>query len=180
MSEEGFFHRWARLKSRGGAGQPVAGPAVPLAPPGNAPELPAVAQTAPHPPVGPPPAAPGQSRQLPTLQDVALLTSDSDFSAFVAQGVDKTVQRLAMKKLFLDPHFNLMDGLDTYIDDYTKPDPLPAAMRASLRHANSVFAQFLENENKASKNASDGKDDTDGNDPAGPSREPEPPAPDNP
>ena len=30
-----------------------------------------------------------------------------------------------MKKLFSDPHFNVMDGLDTYIDDYGKPDPLP-------------------------------------------------------
>ena len=32
----------------------------------------------------------------------------------------------AMKKLFTDPHFNVMDGLDIYIDDYRKPDPLPA------------------------------------------------------
>ena len=30
-----------------------------------------------------------------------------------------------MKKLFSDPHFNVMDGLDTYIDDYGKPDPIP-------------------------------------------------------
>ena len=30
-----------------------------------------------------------------------------------------------MKKLFTDPHFNVMDGLDTYIDDYRKPDPIP-------------------------------------------------------
>ena len=33
-----------------------------------------------------------------------------------------------MKKLFSDPHFNVMDGLDTYIDDYGKPDPIPASM----------------------------------------------------
>jgi hypothetical protein len=27
--------------------------------------------------------------------------------------------------LFRDPRYNLMDGLDVYIDDYSKPDPLP-------------------------------------------------------
>ena len=30
-----------------------------------------------------------------------------------------------MKKLFADPHYNVMDGLDVYIDDYSKPDPIP-------------------------------------------------------
>jgi hypothetical protein len=35
------------------------------------------------------------------------------------------VKNAAFKKLFADPHFNVMDGLDIYIDDYSKPDPLP-------------------------------------------------------
>jgi hypothetical protein len=30
-----------------------------------------------------------------------------------------------MRKLFSDPRFNVMDGLDIYIDDYSKPDPMP-------------------------------------------------------
>jgi hypothetical protein len=29
-----------------------------------------------------------------------------------------------LKQLFRDPHFNVMDGLDVYIDDYSKPDPI--------------------------------------------------------
>jgi hypothetical protein len=33
-----------------------------------------------------------------------------------------------MKKMFSDPHFNVMDGLDIYIDDYSKPDPIPLEM----------------------------------------------------
>ena len=33
-----------------------------------------------------------------------------------------------MKKLFTDPHFNVMDGLDIYIGDYTQADPLPPGM----------------------------------------------------
>jgi hypothetical protein len=40
-----------------------------------------------------------------------------------------------MKKLFADPHYNVMDGLDTYIDDYNTPDPIPAAMFKQLVQA---------------------------------------------
>jgi hypothetical protein len=135
---EGFFRRWTRLKARGGAAQ--ADPGALAAEARASPDLRPMAQSVPHPPVGPAPAPAGQ---LPTLADVALLSGDSDFSAFVTQGVDKTVQRLAMKKLFSDPHFNVMDGLDLYIDDYTKADPLPAAMLASMQHAKSIFARFI-------------------------------------
>jgi hypothetical protein len=42
--------------------------------------------------------------------------------------VSPEVKQAALKKLFTDPHFNVMDGLDTYIDDYGKPDPLPPGM----------------------------------------------------
>ena len=52
-----------------------------------------------------------------TLADVERLGRDSDYSRFVARDTDPTVQRAAMKKLFSDPHFNVMDGLDTYIGD---------------------------------------------------------------
>jgi hypothetical protein len=51
-----------------------------------------------------------------------------DFSAFMQPGVDPAVQQAAMKKMFSDPHFNIMDGLDIYIDDYSKPDPIPLEM----------------------------------------------------
>jgi hypothetical protein len=66
---------------------------------------------------------------LPTLADVAALTRDSDYKRFVMPGVDEGVKRAAMKKMFFsDPHFNVMDGLDTYIGDYNTPDPIPASM----------------------------------------------------
>jgi hypothetical protein len=65
---------------------------------------------------------------LPTLADVEALTRDSDFSRFVLPGVDESVRHAAMSKLFSDPHFNVMDGLDTYIDDYGIADPMPDAM----------------------------------------------------
>jgi hypothetical protein len=45
------------------------------------------------------------------------------------------VKNAALKKLFSDPHFNRMDGLDVYIDDYNKADPLPPEMLRKLAGA---------------------------------------------
>lgn len=64
-----------------------------------------------------------------TLEDVEKIDRFApDFSAFMKPDVDPAVQQAALKKMFTDPHFNVMDGLDIYIDDYSKPDPLPPGM----------------------------------------------------
>ncbi|GMV48197.1 MAG: hypothetical protein AMXMBFR66_35950 [Pseudomonadota bacterium] len=75
----------------------------------------------------PEPAAPP-----PTLADVDALGRDADFARFVVRDVAPEVRNAALKKLFADPHFNVMDGLDTYIDDYGRPDPLPPGMLRRL------------------------------------------------
>ncbi len=134
MAEEGFLRRWARLKSA----------------PEPAPEL--VQEIAPVPMqtsvAAPPVAVEEDERPLPTLDDVARLTPDSDYSAFVAKGVDKAVQRMALKKLFADPNFAVMDGLDIYIADYNKAAPLTDAMLATLKHAPGVLKRLLDDEDK--------------------------------
>lgn len=79
------------------------------------------------------------SSALPQLPPVDGLTMESDFSGFLHPKVGEDVKRAALKKLFSDPHFNVMDGLDTYIDDYSKPDPLPAEMLAQMRSAQKIF-----------------------------------------
>lgn len=65
---------------------------------------------------------------IPSLEDVQGLTPASDFQTFMREGVPGEVRNAAMKKLFTDPHFNVMDGLDIYIGDYNTPDPLPPGM----------------------------------------------------
>ena len=75
---------------------------------------------------------------LPTLEDVKNLTADSDYAPFVSRNVSPEVRNTAMKKLFTDPHYNVMDRLDIYIDDYTKPDPIPESMLRQM-----VSAKFL-------------------------------------
>lgn len=70
-----------------------------------------------------------------SLDDVHQLTQDSDFKPFAARGVAPEVRNAAMKKLFVDPHYNIMDGLDIYIDDYSRPDPIPASMLRQMTGA---------------------------------------------
>lgn len=61
------------------------------------------------------------------------LGPDSDFSVFLRAEVSEGIRRQAMKQLFADPHFNVMDGLDTYIDDYSVCESIPDTMLAGLR-----------------------------------------------
>jgi hypothetical protein len=72
---------------------------------------------------------------MPTLDDVLKLTKDSDYSVFVQPGVDPAVQQAAMRQLFSDPHYNIMDGLDIYIDDYNKSDPIPLDMLKKMNQS---------------------------------------------
>ena len=140
---DGFLGRWSRRKQEVREGKPVQDPAPPVpqasVPAGvNAP-APLAAQPAAA-PVPPEPAAP----PLPTLQDAQSLSIDSDFKPFASRAVAPEVRNAAMKKLFTDPHFNVMDGLDIYIDDYTQPDPLPAAMLKQM--ASAQFMGLVEEE----------------------------------
>jgi len=69
------------------------------------------------------------------LADAQALTPASDFSRFVSRAVAPEVRNAAMKQLFCDPHFNVMDGLDTYIGDYSGSDPVPLATLRKLASA---------------------------------------------
>jgi len=122
--EGGFLSRWSRRKAQVRQGVVPAEPPAPAAAIAvEPPAAPVVVHVDAEPAEAAPPAP-----TAPTLADVATLGRDSDYTRFVAPGVDPTVKNAALKKLFSDPHFNVMDGLDTYIDDYGQPDPLPAGM----------------------------------------------------
>jgi Protein of unknown function (DUF3306) len=156
MSEQGFLRRWARRKSelrtegregREPAPEPAPAPIPAPLPPAGMADAGAASRAAPQPaPMRGPQAA--TERPPPTMDDVATLDAGADFSAFVARGVDQAVRRSALKKLFADPHFNTMDGLDVYIDDYTRPSPVSEAMLAALDHAKSAFMTMIEDEDE--------------------------------
>jgi hypothetical protein len=74
--------------------------------------------------------------ELPAVEG---LSFESDFRAFMHAAVDQVTRRAALKKLFRDPRFNVMDGLDVYIDDYTQEVPIPPGMLAQLEHARTTL-----------------------------------------
>jgi hypothetical protein len=96
--------RWSRRKLEAG-GEVSPAPAAPTAPAAASSPAPAAA--------------------VPELPELESLTFDSDFAAFLRPEVDEKLKRAALKQLFRDQRFNVMDGLDVYIDDYTKADPIP-------------------------------------------------------
>jgi hypothetical protein len=145
MSEH-FFSRWSQRKQAVAKGLPVVEPAAPTGPVAS-PELPGTSE-----PVQRSKAVPQErdlgaaeakssalpAEPLPSLEDARALTPSSDFQPFMRPGVTADVRNVAMKKLFTDPHFNVMDGLDIYIGDYNTPDPMPAGMLQKM-----VGAQLL-------------------------------------
>ena len=149
--DDGFVQRWARRKARVQSGRPEPQPSpapVREAPPPAEPALGAVPPAlAPSAVPVPTPASVEEPVPRPTMQDVAGLTRSSDYSRFVGTGVDADVSNAAMKKLFSDPRFNVMDGLDTYIDDYGKPDPIPDSMLRQMNQAK--FLRLFDAEDEA-------------------------------
>ena len=153
---DGFLSRWSRRKLDVQEGKPVL--AEPLAPAVQAPvsQLHPASGTAsarvpgvgvgdmagvpavPALPEAEAGAEPAPELPLPTLAEAQALTPQSDFKPFMARGVAVDVKNAAMKRLFTDPHYNVMDRLDTYIDDYSLPDPIPEAMLRQM-----VSAKFL-------------------------------------
>jgi len=126
--ETDFLRRWSQRKLAAAREAEAPAPAVVL------PVAPAPVAT---------PAATGQSPQEPpaepALPDVASLTFESDFRPFLAADVDEGTRRAALRKLFADPHFNTMDGLDVYIDDYSKFEPITPEILKQLRHVRYVL-----------------------------------------
>lgn len=131
--ERGFLSRWSQRKAlvQQGVDVPEAPPVAQVAVAPPVPSASPIAESA-VPEVDVADAASAAEEPPPTMADVAALTSESDYSRFVARNVDNDVRNAALRKLFTDPHFNVMDRLDIYIDDYNKPDPIPASMLKQL------------------------------------------------
>src|SRR5688572_240197 len=87
---EGFLSRWSRVKTeaRDEASREATAPA----------------ETASAPPV-----LSSTDSEPPPLPPVDELTLESDFRGFFHPKVDEDVRRAALRKLFSDPHFNVMD-----------------------------------------------------------------------
>ena len=89
--------------------------------------------------------------EAPALPPVESLTPESDFADFMHPKVKQELRRLALKKLFSDPHFNIADPFEAYSGDWTGGEPIPPELLATLNQARTVL--FTEEEKKAADEA---------------------------
>ena len=127
--------RWSdrKLAAARAPSTPEAAAAGPSATPG------AAAASGPGPAPSMPAPATSQAVEAAALPPVESLTFDADFTAFMKPDVEPSLKRAALKKPFADPRLNVMDGLDAYIDDYSKPDPIDAETVRGLVQARYLF-----------------------------------------
>jgi len=108
-----FLSRWSRLKRQAA----------------DTPELPAALPEA-------SPVAGDSGTPAPGVEPGAA----PDLTGLLREELSEAVRRQTLKAIFADPHFNVMDGLDVYIDDYSISDPIPEEMLATLNQARFLFA----------------------------------------
>jgi hypothetical protein len=70
----------------------------------------------------------------PELPPLESLDQDSDYSAFLGDGVPADLKQKALRKLFHSPKFNIRDGLDDYDWDFSNPEPLGDIITAEMRY----------------------------------------------
>jgi hypothetical protein len=125
---DGFsLSRWSRLK-RAGADAGVAGAQPEVAVPASVANASASAQSAATSERAAT-AEPDGAQALPPLYSISLA---EDFTPFMQAKVPQALRQQALKALFKEPHFNVMDGLDIYIDDYTVFEPISPEVMATL------------------------------------------------
>src|SRR5512145_108571 len=74
-------------------------------------------------------------KPVPDLPPVDQLTPESDFTGFMHPKVEDALRRVALKKLFSDPRFNVADPFEAYSGDWTGGEPIPEEMLAALNQA---------------------------------------------
>ncbi|HSA88715.1 MAG TPA: DUF3306 domain-containing protein [Burkholderiales bacterium] len=85
----------------------------------------------------------------PSLPPVDKLTPESDFTGFMHPKVEDALRRVALKKLFSDPRFNVADPFEAYSGDWTGGEPIPEEMLAALNQAKRLlFDEKKEDEAK--------------------------------
>ena len=71
----------------------------------------------------------------PATPPVDKLTPESDFTPFMHPKVEDALRRVALKKLFNDPHFNTPDPFEPFSGDWNVGEPISEKMLAMLNQA---------------------------------------------
>ncbi|WP_135078959.1 DUF3306 domain-containing protein [Terasakiella sp. SH-1] len=128
MSREGFLSRWSRRKTETETKEEVH--------PVEAPAVQCVEETAEAQSLAPIEEIPAEEQEaiVADLPDIESLTEESDFSAFMKQGVPEELQKLALRKLWKSsPIFANLDGLNDYDEDFSIITPLAEGVAEELQ-----------------------------------------------
>jgi hypothetical protein len=74
--------------------------------------------------------------QLPALDQ---LTPESDFTGFMHPKVKDALRRVALKKLFNDPHFNTPDPFEPFSGDWTVGEAISPELLATLNQSKTLL-----------------------------------------
>jgi hypothetical protein len=128
--DEAFLSRWSRRKIEARKAQDEPAKLGPAPTPAATPVVPdaktAMSQAGASAPV-----------ELPPLESLKGLASE--YRDFMRPGVDESLKRSALKKLFKDPHFENFERFAEYCEDYTQGEPIPLAMLKTLEHAKGLI-----------------------------------------
>lgn len=124
---ETFVGRWARVKREAALEKPAVPPAASKAPSRSA-------------------TAAQRGDKAPALPDVGSLTFESDFAGFMHAKVDEKLRRAALKTLFRDPRFNVIDPLDDDLFDPSLWEPLPEGWLSELKQFTHLLPERKEDE----------------------------------
>lgn len=145
---EGPIQRWSRLKRtrtipREKIGRGAAAPVVAE----DADDQKAVALTdADEGETSPAPQPPQEPQEPDALPDIDSLDKNSDFSAFLRQGVPEEIRRRALRVLWRsDPVLANLDGLNDYDEDFTVVHTVADAVRTAYK----VGKGYLDDEDEA-------------------------------
>ncbi|QSV15422.1 DUF3306 domain-containing protein [Photobacterium ganghwense] len=90
---------------------------------------------------------------LPTLADVSRVSYESGVTSFMQQGVDKSVKKAALRKLFHSEEFNYISDMDDHTEDFSNVPVLDKGVTQQLRN---WFGDKVETAiNEAGKEATD-------------------------
>jgi hypothetical protein len=73
--------------------------------------------------------------EAPQLPPADQLTAESDFTGFMHPKVEDALRRVALKKLFTDPHFNTPDPFEPFSGDWTVAEPISDELMKTLNQA---------------------------------------------
>jgi hypothetical protein len=85
-----------------------------------------------------------EAKPAPVLPPLESLTPQSEFAPFMHPKVDDALRRVALKKLFGDPHFNTPDPFEPFSGDWTVGETIAPELLATLNQTRTVLFPELE------------------------------------